>query len=273
MSVQMTILWPLVSFLEYHLLSLQKLFSELLSVWKIRSQSIILVFKSSNDLTTSYQLFLRLNPQNSWFQNFVFCPFPDRSVVWFVSCCPINKTKVWCSLKSADPPSTVVYLSLLFLFPPHSRLSFYPLFIIFFTEWLTLIIQLLFRMPAFTPLAATNEKNRPLDAIWSNEEDDEEQETVVEKRGIVAKLFNVSWPKLWIHLQIASNFRVATLNMPNCSFWLFWLLSTSTISMTSLSSSLQSMRCLKMPDISKHPDQTMPWTWLLSDTHSKDSLM
>ncbi|EFP07396.1 hypothetical protein GCK72_006283 [Caenorhabditis remanei] len=47
-------------------------------------------------------------------------------------------------------------------------------------------------MPAFTPLAATNEKNRPLDAIWSNEEDDEEQETVVEKRGIVAKLFNSS---------------------------------------------------------------------------------
>lgn len=45
-------------------------------------------------------------------------------------------------------------------------------------------------MPAFTPLAATNEKSQ-LDAIW-NEEDVEEQAPIVKNRPFIAKIFNDS---------------------------------------------------------------------------------
>uniref|UniRef100_A0A1I7TUW5 Uncharacterized protein n=1 Tax=Caenorhabditis tropicalis TaxID=1561998 RepID=A0A1I7TUW5_9PELO len=45
-------------------------------------------------------------------------------------------------------------------------------------------------MPAFTPLAATNEKSSPLDVLWASEEDLEDHRPVIKNRGFVSKVFN-----------------------------------------------------------------------------------
>lgn len=47
-------------------------------------------------------------------------------------------------------------------------------------------------MPAFTPLAAPNEKNQPLEVVWTQDEDEDDQSVILENRGIIASIFNVT---------------------------------------------------------------------------------
>ncbi|CAO4365594.1 hypothetical protein L5515_014502 [Caenorhabditis briggsae] len=88
-------------------------------------------------------------------------------------------------------------------------------------------------MPTFSPLAATNEKIRPLDAIW-NEEDDEEQAPVAQNRSCVLKVINNSYAQ---HIKLFVLAFVALIH--------FWYLNEFLVKFAAFDKMAQDVRYVK----------------------------